>query len=60
MEACSPKGVLTGIPGPQKISRSSRTAALKLFFPPALEEPEEAGLQLALGLMPVPHGAASW
>lgn len=27
---------------------------------PALERPEEAGLQLALGLMPVPHGAANW
>lgn len=63
MGAGSPKGVFTGIPGPHKISRltrSSRAAALKLFFPPALERPEEAGLQLALGLMPVPHGAASW
>lgn len=61
MGAGFPKRVLIAMSGPQKIPQADRV--LQNCCPrsvPALERPKETGLQLALGLMPMPHGAASW
>lgn len=62
MEAGFQKECLLECQAPRRsprLTRFPRTAALEVFLPTALKRPEEAGLQLALGLMPVPHGAAS-
>lgn len=61
MEAGSPKGVLPGIPGPQKISRLTRSRGLQSCCPKAVLAPRPGDPRGSCAAAnPGPEGYATW